>query len=115
MDAEVKAKWLEALRSGEYTQGEGRLRNRREEFCCLGVLCDVLDKSKWSETPDELGDYLWDHDSEATCETASATTIPDSLAHDLGIDSMLICKVISMNDSHAANFTEIAQFIEDNF
>ena len=31
------AKWLKALRSGEYKQGEGALRNRNR-FCCLGVM-----------------------------------------------------------------------------
>jgi hypothetical protein len=47
--ADIKAKWVAALRSGEYKQGRGRLKFRREgsdeaEFCCLGVLCDILDK-----------------------------------------------------------------------
>ena len=41
---EVKAAWLEALRSGRYTQAQGYLTTitdgeRRD--CCLGVLCDV--------------------------------------------------------------------------
>ena len=30
--------WLEALRSGEYEQGHGQLRDG-DSFCCLGVLC----------------------------------------------------------------------------
>lgn len=46
MDAEVKAKWVEALRSGAYRQGGGNLRTKgkagRPEYCCLGVLCEVL-------------------------------------------------------------------------
>jgi hypothetical protein len=41
---EVKAAWLEALRSGRYTQGQGYLTTitgGERLDCCLGVLCDV--------------------------------------------------------------------------
>lgn len=43
---EVKRKWLEALRSGEYKQGRSYLHYQQagsgeERFCCLGVLCDL--------------------------------------------------------------------------
>lgn len=40
MNPEVKAKWLEALRSGEYKQGKERLQ-AGDRFCCLGVLCHL--------------------------------------------------------------------------
>lgn len=38
---EVKAKWTAALRSGTYTQGVGQLRDSADNFCCLGVLCEI--------------------------------------------------------------------------
>lgn len=44
MDAELKTKWVEALRSGKYKQGEGylsRVDNGAEKFCCLGVVFDI--------------------------------------------------------------------------
>ena len=57
MDAEIKKKWLAALRSGEYRQTKGYLRrtdidNVYPRFCCLGVLTDLFIKehpnnSKW--------------------------------------------------------------------
>jgi hypothetical protein len=37
MDAELKAKWVKALRSGRYKQVAGTLK-RGEKHCCLGVL-----------------------------------------------------------------------------
>jgi hypothetical protein len=40
MNPEVKARWVAALRSGEYKQGKGALR-LNNKFCCLGVLCDL--------------------------------------------------------------------------
>lgn len=43
MNTEVKEKWLNALRSGEYRQGTAFLK-RGEALCCLGVLCDLFIK-----------------------------------------------------------------------
>ena len=45
MDAELRTKWVAALRSGEYIQGKGALERVVEggtlHNCCLGVLCRV--------------------------------------------------------------------------
>lgn len=45
MDATIKARWVEALRSGEYEQAKGSLiveaPSGKMEYCCLGVLCDL--------------------------------------------------------------------------
>lgn len=43
MKRELFNKWTAALRSGNYTQGHGRLRSENDTFCCLGVLCEVHD------------------------------------------------------------------------
>lgn len=37
----ARAKWVAALRSGKYKQGTNRLRSANDEFCCLGVACEV--------------------------------------------------------------------------
>lgn len=47
MNKEIKAKWLAALRNGAYKQTTKHLRDDTG-FCCLGVLCDVIDPSKWT-------------------------------------------------------------------
>lgn len=50
MDEAIKAKWLEALRSGKYRQTTGRLRREEKEgtgYCCLGVLCDLSGLGEW--------------------------------------------------------------------
>lgn len=47
MKTEIKTKWVEALRSGDYKQGKGRLVKDADEFnsttsyCCLGVLAEL--------------------------------------------------------------------------
>ena len=43
MNPRVKKLWLEALRSGAYTQGRHQLRSGNS-YCCLGVLCDLHSK-----------------------------------------------------------------------
>lgn len=43
MNLEVKAEWLEALRSGNYKQTTRKLK-KDGGYCCLGVLCDVYTK-----------------------------------------------------------------------
>ena len=46
MDAELKANWVKALRSGEYKQAIDELRNFNG-FCCLGVLLDISGHGHW--------------------------------------------------------------------
>ena len=46
MNPIIKQRWVEALRSGNYIQGTGFLRQDRDgtpgdKWCCLGVLCDL--------------------------------------------------------------------------
>lgn len=38
MPQEIKTKWIEALRSGEYKQGKDTLKDENGACCCLGVL-----------------------------------------------------------------------------
>lgn len=38
MRKEDANKWLKALRSGDYKQGNGHLKTADNKFCCLGVL-----------------------------------------------------------------------------
>lgn len=40
MNPEIKDRWLQKLRSGQYDQIKGELWDG-EGFCCLGVLCEV--------------------------------------------------------------------------
>jgi hypothetical protein len=52
LDNTIKERWLNALTSGEYSQGEGFLR-AGDHYCCLGVLCDVMSKTE----PENVGTW----------------------------------------------------------
>lgn len=61
MKPEIKQKWIEALRSGEYSQTEGKLHTP-DGFCCLGVLTDLYLKEtnqQW-EFHEKTGDITSD-------------------------------------------------------
>ena len=96
MKSELKAKWLEALRSGKYEQAKGCLR-KDDRYCCLGVLCDVVDPSGWEligNTYKYLG-YL--------------SFLPPEVAN-IGYEDALV----GMNDGKGKSFPEIADWIEAN-
>lgn len=58
MNKEVKEQWIEALKSGRYSQGRKVLR-AGNDFCCLGVLCDLYFQEKEEDWKvDEDGNYL---------------------------------------------------------
>jgi hypothetical protein len=88
MDAELKAKWIAALRSGEYPQGRMSLRDGANRHCCLGVLCAVAGRDLDPAYIDDNYDFA---------ETALSKPAADDL--------------IAMNDD-GKSFAEIADYIE---
>lgn len=96
----LKDKWVTALRSGEYTQGRGGLRIN-DTFCCLGVLCDLIDPTKWtSYTNNHRLHYLYD---------GGALFPPKNLA----LSDNIMNKLTVLNDSEECDFNAIANRIEE--
>ena len=102
MDGDLRKRWVEALRSGKYEQGQKHLRcNGR--YCCLGVLLDVYEPDGWKDRnvhePHDLAS-----DEELSAAALEELRLPSRHHHDL----------ISMNDDAGATFAEIADWIEAN-
>jgi hypothetical protein len=91
--------WVEALRSGEYEQGGGRLR-RGERYCVLGVLCDTLDPSGWV-TPVYTLDSEWKGDRYG---------LPGWVLRDLAYTD-LEARLVHDND-YGVSFEALARLIE---
>ena len=117
MNKEIKARWVEALRSGNYKQGRYNLR-RGNFYCCLGVLCDVVKDEvnyDWLPLQDSIGTfYRFDRADEV---------LPDSVASyaDLEISPKVtfdgkeeIC-ITAINDDTDLTFDDIADLIEKQF
>ena len=103
-DPMLKAKWLEALRSGRYLQGVQALHPSPLTWCCLGVLCDVLDPTGWDGRRWTDRVAFATHTSELPILTERRLGLPH------GITGNLMC----MNDEDRMSFAEIADYIEAN-
>lgn len=105
MDAELKAKWVEALRSGKYQQGNGSLREG-DKYCCLGVACDLVNSDAWLPVAEGL--YTFKHEGER-----HMMIWPLAVQTMFGLDYAQSNKLWNMNDS-SQSFAEIADYIEKN-
>ena len=106
MDKTLKQKWVNALRSGKYKQGRILFRNINNEYCCLGVLCDVSG-SIWTH---HWSDDYYIPDS----NYGLMGTFISYKRDDLGLLEEHECVCIKMNDDENKSFIEIAQYIEEN-
>ena len=132
LKAEVKKKWLEALRSGSYQQGKQRLRvttDNSDSFCCLGVLCDITDNTRWMPVfgITRYGRYK---DAKGAGNSLFRTGfVPDDIADQSFMDLtgapensrsvklILIAKtqtVLSQMNDEGKSFNDIADWIEAN-
>lgn len=103
MDPEIKAKWVEALRSGKYKQGQKRLRVDVNIWCCLGVLADI--------NGEEWESYLNEHYIEYW------RTVNGADIFYTGNGSLLLhpqADILAQMNDRGASFDEIADYIEEN-
>lgn len=112
MDPAFKAKWVEALRSGKFRQGDGalaRLKNKRYEYCCLGVACAIQPTIERTQQAQE-GVYesvtygLFDGEQYYLSEAQRKA---------IGLDYHAGQALATMNDD-GATFAQIADWIEAN-
>lgn len=106
---EVFDLWLNALRSGQYQQGFGRLKEGNN-FCCLGVVCDLAAKDggkHWRYI--DLNEIHGVHGIDPF-----EAFPPDNISEFLfGKEWRDICEFIATkNDSTRYNFNKMADLIE---
>jgi hypothetical protein len=130
MNPEIKAKWIAALRSGQYEQARGGLQRylyRDTEtgridcgFCCLGVLCDLASHQ---------GVCFWyGHDAAVTRDgevCTNADSLPKEVMEWAGLeesdpevpfpvdDEGQVRSLAALNDTYKLNFHRIADIIEE--
>lgn len=127
MNPEVKQKWVDALRSGEYEQGKDWLKTKRG-FCCLGVLTDIYLKEtgvgEWTSVsphdPVGISSYSWDDGIGWRFENV---VLPNLVRDWAGLSNHMPLvdveygepqPIATVNDS-GTSFTEIADMIEEQF
>lgn len=119
MDPEIKKAWVEALRSGRYQQGKGALHRKGlpdDQFCCLGVLCELAVEAGQAERFEHAGGLLVFY----RAGNRLSGFLPDGVAVWAGLTSStprvevvpnVISNLVDLNDE-GMSFTEIADLIE---
>lgn len=121
MNPEIKQQWVDALRSGEYKQGKGYLKqivNGETTFCCVGVLVDIAVKSGLDSStvirfdedasilPEAVGTWA-DLDQDIVLGKVTGVTADQYEERKLSL--------YYQNDTDNKTFSEIADYIEENF
>lgn len=115
--------WLAGLRSGQYVQGDGRLKQDRSGqtlHCCLGVACEVALQNGVELSVDVANGqfhsvYLFDNE---------VSYLPNKVQNWLGlrhdnpivwdVDNVYHYELVDLNDK-GTSFEEIADLIESNW
>lgn len=134
MNEDIKRRWVEALRSGEYPQARDYLHSE-DGFCCLGVLCKlaetdgIVDAVRLDSDDPGTMDRFWTFmnknrgDLDIEDVDKSSTELPFVVARWAGLgfttDPKLtrdgICHWASeWNDDQYIDFHQIADMIENN-
>lgn len=119
MNIEWKKKWVKALRSGEYKQGRTKLRSLDDKFCCLGVLCNLVDPLGWIKSSPYDDIYFFKYDNIDSCNV-----LPETLKRKLEMPLSIfrlswplqinpITELVHQNDA-GDSFELIADWIEEN-
>lgn len=126
MKPEIKARWVAALRSGEYQQGQGWLKMKEANggpvrHCCLGVLCELAVQDGVIEASTPLGGEVTIFTTEFIFDNKDKT-LPHSVMGWAGLNdvdpfvylgpSASESSLAELNDS-GHDFNEIAYLIED--
>ncbi len=108
MNQEIKARWVSALRSGEYKQSRGKLKSI-DGFCVLGVLCDlyaIAYKINW-----EKMNYSYKLCGRIGCLPSEVSVWADYYGAEIKLNTQSV-SLTSLNDHMGYNFNEIADLIE---
>lgn len=118
MDPDVKAKWVAALRSGEYLQASGWLkilykRGKKFHHCCLGVAAEVLGASKneWHPAKPDSSDNEDVREVWVCGDSLGALTY--DFMDSIKLDTLAASALVDMNDN-GTSFKRIATWIEKN-
>lgn len=98
--------WVRALRSGKYKQTNNRLKRMDpDEYCCLGVACDVSGFGKWVNHG--YSNYYRIGDTKG-----AGSKLAYKVRKALGISTKFEARLIELNDVESYGFPEIADAIE---
>ncbi len=124
MKKKIANMWVDALRSGEYTQGYRALcrvdnNDGSKTYCCLGVLCDLYQKNQTKNKKKKLSVKTDTTGSTVISFNNNSGVLPSAVQNWAGMSS---CNgqiyagddpdLVKMNDN-CRSFIQIANHIEE--
>jgi hypothetical protein len=113
VNQEIKNRWIDALRSGDYEQGKNYLCNRNgsggREWCCLGVLTDLYQKETnnkliaTGDNPCTFGAVMYGN---------SCQFLPSEVHEWAGLTIKQVDVCIKLNDTYSVGFQGIAAVVD---
>lgn len=113
MDAKIKKLWTTALRSGEIQQGRGKLRDKYNKMCCLGVLCNLHAQAHPEIAAREIRPtWYMGQDGYPPPEVMKWAGFAHSTVDPTVRRGSEKVTLVSLNDDFELNFHQIADIIE---
>jgi hypothetical protein len=121
----VVRRWVKALESGLYKQGENYLVSpgkNSDKFCCLGVLCDMAVRDKVIPAPGLVDPAMTGSDIPCYAYNGSNQTLPKKVMAYAGVSEEcgkfigqygLTISLAELNDG-GKSFKQIAKIIKSN-
>lgn len=122
INPEIKPLIVEALLSGEYTQGRWGLRNSTNDMCCIGVATDVAAKHgvvEWEQEDYKRGDWGIREDdgilntTSLSSKVAEWLGVPSGGSGDIHFGEGSDATLMTLNDHEDRTFPEIAEVIKE--
>jgi len=128
MKKEIAKKWVKALRSGKYKQGQGWLKQYnnkgQEQHCCLGVLCELYNNEMKKKHKKSLNSKFIDgcaarvisfnkQEQGLPVVVKKWAEMKDSLGYFIDSNDKMVQCLADMNDI-GRKFKTIANIIEKN-
>jgi hypothetical protein len=116
VNVELKKRWVESLRSGNYKQTPGRLKTD-DGYCCLGVLCELSSHFHGWTSP-----LVESHNNKITrsylpsfsnCSSYGRSFLPEEVERAAVLPNEVSHRLVRMNDT-GSTFAEIADYIDAN-
>ena len=137
MNKTIAMKWVKALRSGKYKQGDGylcQITSKGKKHCCLGVLTEMYQAEqkakKKKALPAKVGKIYADASFDVVkygSGECPAEELPVAVRRwagiegrfgelfDVGLDGVGVYESLSRMNDEGHSFKKIANFIEKNY
>lgn len=108
MNKEAKEMWIEALKSGKYTQGKHCLKSNDNAYCCLGVLVKVFEDHYGLKFDQRINSCL---NAVEFGSFYSVSTPPEIVIDWINISKNHLTLLMNLNDKHNCTFAGIAEIL----